>query len=902
MTDHNVYRSIRCAAVLLFAAATGVFAQTRPAASGLRGTVTDQTGASLSGAWVTIESPTVQKLETSTNREGRYSFQRLLPGRYTVVVSQSGFMEFRSSVELRPGATSALDARLRVAIALSVNVKEREGLSAEPRKNLSGLILTSRDLRGLPDDPRLLLAKILEMAGSTGRPGDVAVYINGFREYKRLPDKNMIELVRVNSNLFSAEFSQPGAQRIEIVTKPGGDTVHGDIAFQSRATPIEARDPITGTEPNTRYSNYRGYVQGPIVKNRVGFLASGGYWKQDDNAFVHATVLAPSTLALEPLWTAISTPTAVESRSAQLDVKWRNDLINISYAKTGEQNRNLGLQSGFDLQEHGYDRRANDETGRLWWTTVSGQLVNDVRFEITRGSAATTPLMTTPAVLVLDAFNSGGNQLAGTDRSTYGVQAGETVTMLRGRHTIKTGAQLETTRINSSDRSGFGGTYTFGTDVERDRFGAPLGTPGEEIAISPLERYRRTRLGIPGYGPSQFFIVRGDPAVATQQRHISWFALDDWSRSRRMTLSYGVRHEMQNDVKARFNLAPRAAFSWLLDDAGKNAVKLGGGVFYRRVDPDVSFDVTRLDGVNRQLLTIEQPPFFTNETAAIGAGFRGQSTVYAKSDDLRNPRSLVSTISYERQLPGDVFAVAQYLVNKGGNLLRLRNITAPVPGTGGRLPDPVLQFESTGRSFQQQLMLGLRQNIEDVSLFANYTLGTKRSDTDGPYSLPANSHDLASEYGWAFDDQRHVLVVGGTLDVTEDFLISASITIATGRPFNITTGLDNDGDTRFTDRPSLAEPGAPGAIETNFGAFNPNPQPGADLIPRNLGREPRQTNVDVSATKTLREGLALTIDVQNFFNNSRLYGTTGVLTSDLFGKPNLALNGRRLWVTARYGF
>jgi Carboxypeptidase regulatory-like domain len=154
MTDHNAYRSIRLAAVLLFAVATGALAQQRPA-SGLRGTVTDQTGATVAGASVTVESPTVAS-ETATNREGRYSFERLAPGRYSFIVSRSGFMDFRATIELRPGGTSSLDVRLKVAIAVSVNVRDREELSVEPRKNLSGLILTAKDQRGLPDDPRLL--------------------------------------------------------------------------------------------------------------------------------------------------------------------------------------------------------------------------------------------------------------------------------------------------------------------------------------------------------------------------------------------------------------------------------------------------------------------------------------------------------------------------------------------------------------------------------------------------------------------------------------------------------------------------------------------------------------------------------------------------------------------------
>src|SRR4030095_13598353 len=151
-----------------------------------------------------------RKRNLKTDREGRYRFERVPPGPYTVIVSCRWFMDFATKVELQPEATTSLDVGLKVAnIAVSVKVKEAPGLSTEPQKNLSALILTGKDLEALPDDPPFLLVKILQMSGATGRPGDVAVYVNGFREYKRLPPKNTIEKIRINSNPFSGELCQP---------------------------------------------------------------------------------------------------------------------------------------------------------------------------------------------------------------------------------------------------------------------------------------------------------------------------------------------------------------------------------------------------------------------------------------------------------------------------------------------------------------------------------------------------------------------------------------------------------------------------------------------------------------------------------------------------------------------
>ena len=899
----QAFQSIRFAVLSVVALGTVAFAQS-PNTSELHGTVTDQTRGVISEASVTLESADARQRNVKTDRQGRYRFERIPHGPYTLIVSSQGFMDFAAKVELKPQVATLLDVSLKVAaIAVSVDVKETSGLSTEPRKNLSALILTGKDLAGLPDDPQLLLLRILQMAGSTGRPTDVAVYVNGFREYKRLPPKNTIEMIRINSNLFSAEFSQPNAQRIEIITKPGSDSFHGDIGVQSRTSALDARNPISETKPETQYYNYKGYLQGPIVKGHVGFLLSSGHWQQDDNAFVHATVLAPSTHLAEPFAATVLTPTRVISGMAQLDFRLFNQLINVSYVSTDESYRNQGLEGGFDLPDHAYDRSVKDDVGRLWWTSIGRHVVNDLRFEITRGLTTTDALVTAPAVLVLDAFNSGANQNAGSRRSTVGIQGSEALTVQQGSHTFKTGIQVEITRQDIVDRAGFGGTFTFGADLERDAFGKPvLNQAGEEISISPIENYRRTVLGLPGHSPSQFSIVRGNPDVGVEQQTIGWFALDDWSPSRRVTLSYGIRQEVQNNVKLRLNLAPRAGLSLLLDEKGNNAIKLGAGIFHGRVEPDITFVTKKLDGINRQQFIIERPAFFAISPASLDLVLPVQSAIYTKSDDLRIPFSLVTTVSYERQLPGGLFGIAQYLFGKGTNLLRLRNITAPLPGASGPATAPVLQFESTGRSLQHQLMLGLRENIADLTMYANYTFGKKYSDTDGPYTLAANSHDLSTEYGWAADDVRHQFVAGATVEVSGGILINPSIVISSGRPFNITTGFDNNNDTVFTDRPAFAKPEDAGAIATRFGLLNPNPQPGDTIIPRNFGREPRQVTVDLSVSKAITRGLMVTIDAQNLPNFSRLFGTNGIVTTPVFGMPNQALTGRRLELTIRYGF
>jgi Carboxypeptidase regulatory-like domain len=892
----QVFRStpfaVLCALALALATITD--AQS-PDTSSLHGTITDQTGSVVVGALVSLESGAAQKWTSETDGQGGYAFEQVPPGRYKLTVRYPGFLDFTAKVELPPQVATSRDVHLKIGISVSAEVR-----STDPRKNLSALVLTSKDIAALPDDPRVLLQRLLEMAGSTGRPSDVAVIVDGFREYKRLPPKNTIDMIRINSNPFSAEFSQPGLDRIEITTKAGSDTFHGEIRAQFGDSALNATNPLAPTKPETENRDYNGYLQGPIYKERVDFLAYGGQWRQEDTAVVHATVVDPATGVAGPSSAAVPTPARINSAMLGLNFLVFDQRVNVSYTRNEERRENLGLESGLDLPERAYDRSSIDEIGRLLWTSVGSSSVNDARVELRRAATSTAAQLVAPAVMVLDAFNAGGNLTPRSRASTTTVQVIDAYTMQRGKHTIKAGGQLETFVQDSTDLTGFAGWFVFGADVERDPLGNPIiNADGQAIAIPPIENYRRTVLGLPGYTASQFWIVRGTPHVGVKQWNAGWFVLDDWALSNRVSLSYGVRQELQNNIGFGLNLAPRATLSWLIDEGGKNAIKLGAGIFSGRVEPGITFETEKANGVDRQQLLVDRPPF---PIPSLEGAIPVKSAVYTKADDLGVPSALIARLSYERQLPGGLFAVAQYTVNKGVNLLRLRNIAAPAPGDQGG-GAPVLQFESTGRSLMQQMMLGLRGYVSSkFTLYANYIYGKKESDTDDPYTTPADSHDLSIEYGSAGDDQRHFFVAGTTTEWSDTLWISPSITVGTGRPFNTTTGLDNNRDSLFSDRPAFAADGDSTAIETPFGQLTPNLKSGDSIIPRNLGREPMQVTVNLSATYSMAEGLYFTLDVDNLLNSTRISKSNGVLTSPTFGMPVQALDGRRLLLSVRYGF
>lgn len=127
----------------------------------------------------------------------------------------------------------------------------------------------------------------------------------------------------------------------------------------------------------------------------------------------------------------------------------------------------------------------------------------------------------------------------------------------------------------------------------------------------------------------------------------------------------------------------------------------------------------------------------------------------------------------------------------------------------------------------------------------------------GAGTFPADQFDLSTEYGRSSLDIRHRFAIGGSVTGPFGFSFRPFVIFQSGRPYNITTGRDNNGDLLFTDRPSFATDANlndPDIVVTSLGAFDPTPDPGATLITRNLGTGPRSSFVNLRVTKTIGFG------------------------------------------------
>jgi hypothetical protein len=359
---------------------------------------------------------------------------------------------------------------------------------------------------------------------------------------------------------------------------------------------LNARNAFAPLRAPQQTKNYSGYFNGPIILNRWDFLAYAGVWQQDDNSIVNAVILTPGAFLAQPFTTTTIAPTRNTDFSINSNLLLTNkQTLGFGYSYSGGKTKNQGLQGGFDLPERAYRTASRNDALRFALTSIpSKYLLNQLRVQLRRYRFDAQALDPSSAILVFGAFNAGGNQGSLFSLiSNKSLQVVDLLSYTRKAHTLKVGFRADVVYLRNVNRSNYNGTFTFGTDFERDASGnLLLGANQSPIIITPLEHYRRTLLRLPGYRPSQFSIVFGDPAFNLSQREMSWFIQDDWRVSNRLLLSYGLRHEFQTNLRDKINFAPRVGLAWAADKNRKAVVRFGAGIFYNNIDTNITANMS----------------------------------------------------------------------------------------------------------------------------------------------------------------------------------------------------------------------------------------------------------------------------------------------------------------------
>ena len=821
----------------------------------LKGLVTDQQGAIIVGVDIVLSAPGGQTYKTKTNEKGEYRIAAIAKGIYTLTISGEGFSTFTKEVDLTKKSINTLDARMEIAVEEKITVNsdnDINSVSVEPEANVSGITLEGPDLAVLPDDPDDMLAMLKEMAGATE---DAQVYVDGYRENGRLPPKEAILAIRINNNPFSAQYTEPGFGRIEIITKPGTNNFHGGGRFNFDDQYFNARNAFSLVRPPLSRETYNAFLTGPIIKNKWDFFVNFERRNIATETPINATILNPTTHAPEPFFSSIVVPQTLnnfEIRTHYLADSKNN--VGVWYRHTSNVMDEQGV-GGFSLPSLAAASFSADNTLRLSLTTVVNETsVNEIRTEFSRRTANIRAGDTAPEISVVDAFASGGNQGSLlNDSLSNNFAFSDDLTYTHKRHTIKAGFRTDGGQIEDTNEANFGGSFTFAGIPAMN--GAP--------ALSPLMQYQDVLNGVPGVHPTQFSIVTGDPFVGLTQWDFAWYINDEWKFSKSLDISLGLRQELQTHLDYWKNFAPRFSLAWSPDRKRQSVIRVGSGLFYTIVTSAVAQALVLGNGVQQHQL-IQTNPLFCCATPTSFAGFsEGTEQRIIEDRNIRMPYSWITTLTYERTLPLKIQASAAYTYQRGDHLLREVDLNQPfafsitAANPNGIRPDPalgpVLDVQSTGALTRNELRLNANRRFGKVYIFSNYIRSSTYTNTSGWSSVAANSANLAQEWGRASYDFRNRGFVGGSVSLPHGITAAPYIFAQSGGPFNIITGSDTNGDL-FTLRPAFAGINTPGAVSTPYGLLNPHPAPGEQLIPRNFGQAPGSFNVNLNLSKSFGFG------------------------------------------------
>ncbi len=308
----------------------------------LRGEVTDQNGAAVTGAKITATNAQTGVAQTTTsNGTGIYEFPTLLPGPYTVTVESQGFRQ--SAVkDVSVTANNVTDRNVTLSVGGSNETVEVNAAVSEVQTTTSTITneYSTQEVLNVPTGNGSPLQLSIFAPNTTAQQGGISG--TGGSVGGQRPDMNSFTVDGVddnntgvtgnNSNViqdavsgfnlvtnqFSAEYANAAAGQFNIVTKSGTNTWHGSAEGYVQNRNLNALDNLTKRSladgsldhiPRLDSDRWGGTVGGPLMKNR--WFIFGAYeftnFRQDGN---NATVTVPTSAGLQSLLSMAADPEA----------------------------------------------------------------------------------------------------------------------------------------------------------------------------------------------------------------------------------------------------------------------------------------------------------------------------------------------------------------------------------------------------------------------------------------------------------------------------------------------------------------------------------------------------------------------------------------------------------------
>jgi Carboxypeptidase regulatory-like domain len=933
-------RLFRLTVVLAFPLflASSLFAQN--STGGLHGTVMDPSGAIIPGASVVL-SGNGKTLTTTSGGAGAYRFSALPPGHYSVNTTIEGFTPYTvPDVAVVAGQSKTLNISLTIAVQQQkVEVTaESNTISTSPDSNANSVVIKGKDLDALSDDPDELSNELQALAGPSAGPNGAQIYVDGFSG-GQIPPKSSIREIIVNQNPFSAEFERLGYGRIQILTKPGTDHIHGHIFSRGNTSAFNSQNPILNSnllpgEPRIQEPSYYSYfvygnIGGPISKTSSYFFDV--FRRQNENQTVIDAINPASITVANPNGTPLNE--TVTNPSSRLDISPRLDFqVGKSNTLTARYDLYRNIQSNDGVGEIVLPTQAynlNNQENTIYAIdslVLSKNFVDNIRFRYRRIRDRQEAQYTYPTVGVQGSFDDGGNN-SGTVRDNqdnYELQ--DYFTGSKGSHALNFGARLRAYRDANFTNAGTNGAYNFEST--------------QAYAARTPQKYEVT------------VVNNGQYTARAIPFDVALFYQDDWSKSKKLTLSYGLRWETQNYIHDKSDFAPRLYLAYALGHGAhpKTVVRAGYGWFYQRFTVangslGTPYIIQTLHNnlpsnpsipSNQQVYIAVKPPTPTSANSA--------PTYWTLAPNFHAALDMQGAVGVDQQIAKNVTGNVTYLYSRGIHQFLSNNISAPYfNGATNTYPTTPLtppsrniyQYQSGAVYREDQVIATVRAELKRFSVFSFYTYSNAKGDTSGVTSFVSNASDPGQDYGRTDFDIRNRFLVLGDVRLPYAFSFAPFFVYNAGSPYNITIGSDLTANNQFNARPTYAAScSEPGVTPTKYGCLNSNPiGTNEKIIPYGLGTGPSNYSLNLRVSKVIGFGpklaahgnggyhghghglqgrglsgnasgpgqmdasvarkysLTLSAFAQNTFNRENLAAPNGTLNSPFFGKSQQLAGG-----------